>query len=194
MALKVECENCGYKIHKVWDTLSIYQTITDGGIVECKNCKTRYKSKYKTSFFNGYVRLSSSIFFILFIIFMLNDFSFPFSFEQEPAPDVKTMYKKLTGIELEKPNFFSPTEQDKWNKFGAKLLTDDTKFYKEILTTILAMICFVAIFNILNVIAIFFIPLRRISADKGDRGIINEVYTYNNIKSKPSKESQCYLW
>lgn len=86
MAFKIKCENCESAIHKVWDTLSFYQTITDSGIVECKKCKTRYKSKYKTSFFDGRVRLASSIMIILLIAFAWNDFLLPFSFKQEPTP------------------------------------------------------------------------------------------------------------
>ena len=31
MAFKIKCESCGGRIHKIWDTLSFYQTITDGG-------------------------------------------------------------------------------------------------------------------------------------------------------------------
>ena len=57
MSFKVKCENCDNALDKVFDALSIYRGIMSGGIVECKNCKARYKSKYKTSFFEGLVPL-----------------------------------------------------------------------------------------------------------------------------------------
>ncbi|MDY4399623.1 hypothetical protein [Helicobacter bilis] len=112
MAFKIKCESCGGRIHKIWDTLSFYQSITDGGIVECKQCKARYKSKYQTSFFDGRVKLASSIIIILLIAFAWNDFSLPFSFKQEPT-DLRTMYAKLTGTEPPQSNFFRP-----WNKIN----------------------------------------------------------------------------
>lgn len=164
MAFKIKCESCGGRIHKIWDTLSFYQSITDGGIVECKQCKARYKSKYQTSFFDGHVRLASSMLIILLIIFALNDFSLPFSFKQEPT-DLRTVYAKVTGTELPQSNFFSPIEQDKWDKFSMNLLIDNTNPYKEILTTILSILFFVVAFNILNAIVIFFMPLRGIDAN-----------------------------
>lgn len=162
MAFKIKCESCGGRIHKIWDTLSFYQSITDGGIVECK---ARYKSKYQTSFFNGHVRLASSMLIILLIIFFaLNDFSLPFSFKQEPT-DLRTVYAKVTGTELPQSNFFSPMEQDKWNTIGLELLADNANPYGNILITILSIIAFVATLNILNFIVIFFMPLRRIDAN-----------------------------
>ncbi|TLD79708.1 hypothetical protein [Helicobacter trogontum] len=165
MAFKIKCESCGSTIHKVWDTLSFYQTITDGGIVECKQCKARYKSKYQTSFFDGRVKLASSIMIILLIAFAWNDFSLPFSFKQEPTPDLRTMYAKLTGTELPQSNFFLPMEQDEWNTIGLELLADNANPYGNILITILSIIAFVAALNILNFIVIFFMPLRRIDVN-----------------------------
>lgn len=70
MGFHAKCEDCGNDMHKVWDTLSTWQSVMSGGIVECKHCKARYKSKYKTSFFDGLVPLDV-VFVPIFAVFFL---------------------------------------------------------------------------------------------------------------------------
>ena len=60
MAFTTKCEVCGEHINK-FETLSVYQSVISGGIIECKHCKTRYKSKFKTTWCNGKVGLESIV-------------------------------------------------------------------------------------------------------------------------------------
>lgn len=70
MGFHAKCEDCGNDMHKTWDTLSTWQSVMSGGIVECEHCKARYKSKYKTSFFDGLVPLDM-VFVPVFAVFFL---------------------------------------------------------------------------------------------------------------------------
>lgn len=60
MAFTTKCEVCGENINK-WETLSVWQSVINGGIIECKKCKARYKSKFKTAWCNGKLRLENIV-------------------------------------------------------------------------------------------------------------------------------------
>lgn len=36
MGFHAKCEDCGNDMHKIWDTLSSWQSVMSGGIVECE--------------------------------------------------------------------------------------------------------------------------------------------------------------
>lgn len=69
MAFTQKCEECGEEIDKT-ESLSIFQSFLEGGIVECKKCKTRYKSKYKTAVLDGMIPIAA----IAVIIIVVADF------------------------------------------------------------------------------------------------------------------------
>ena len=75
MSFDFECEVCKKLVNKTPYKLSMSQHITNGGIIECKECKARYKSKFRTSFLYDTIGLGSVFVValcILWIIYMMN--------------------------------------------------------------------------------------------------------------------------
>ncbi|CAM2905270.1 hypothetical protein [Helicobacter burdigaliensis] len=79
MAFSEKCEVCGQEIDKS-ETLSVFQSFVEGGIIECKNCKTRYKSKYKTSFFDGLLPMNAAMVIGIIVVKILLEFVFGANF------------------------------------------------------------------------------------------------------------------
>lgn len=72
MAFTEKCVECGEEVDKS-ESLSVFQSFLDGGIIECKKCKTRYKSKYKTAVLDGLIPISIiAVIMIVVVDFLLS--------------------------------------------------------------------------------------------------------------------------
>ncbi|MBZ7935785.1 hypothetical protein H2279_03910 [Campylobacter sp. B0100352/1] len=70
MAFTQKCEECGEDINKT-ESLSIFQSFLEGGIIECKKCKTRYKSKYKTAVLDGMIPIFAIVVIAIMVVDLL---------------------------------------------------------------------------------------------------------------------------
>ncbi|TEY00902.1 hypothetical protein [Campylobacter sp. US33a] len=70
MAFTQKCEECGEEIDKT-ESLSIFQSFLEGGVVECKKCKMRYKSKYKTAVLDGMIPIFAVVVIMIVVVDLL---------------------------------------------------------------------------------------------------------------------------
>lgn len=88
MGFSTKCEACGENLNK-FETLSVYQSVINGGIIECKKCKARYKSKFKTAWCNGVVGLESIVFLCAVVV----------------AIAIEPIWRWISKLTAKEPNF-----------------------------------------------------------------------------------------
>lgn len=88
MSFDFPCEVCGKEISKTNQKLSMWQNLADGGVIECKECKTRYKSQFNTSYFHGIIGFGSLIVGVLCILWFILMMNYSSSIDSVVLPAV----------------------------------------------------------------------------------------------------------
>lgn len=154
MAFSTKCEVCGENINK-FNTLSVYQSVISGGIIECKHCKARYKSKFKTAWCNGKAGLENIVAVCVavvgFALYLL------WQWISKPTPREISIWDKALGRDEAIANMELYLQMNR--------MQDELNGIDSIWFVVLGAVIFMILFR---VVMIYFTPLRKIEGKDED--------------------------